>query len=136
MGTKNDMATRIARLIAKHTYYVDQGMGHGHYAIRIEQLDLIELVRLLYKGGFLAIDGPGKKGVPAKKKEEELSLLSMMLSDGEHGVETYDDDQGYGVTLCGKPIGRNDVDPREEPITCTHCKQTLTKKPKNEGAKA
>lgn len=51
-------------------------------------------------------------------------MLSMLIDGIEHVVWAYDDDMGYGATLCEVGIGRSDVGPRlEQEITCQKCKE-------------
>ena len=39
----------------------------------------------------------------------------------EHAVEYYNDESGYGLTLCGAGIGRHDLGPRFEHVDCIKC---------------
>lgn len=53
--------------------------------------------------------------------------MQTMLMDGiEHAVTEYNDDTGYGLTICNKRIGRHDTGPRiDEPLTCQACKDAI-----------
>lgn len=58
-------------------------------------------------------------------------MMTMLIGTVEHIVFAYDDDMGYGATLCEEKIGRCDLGPRmDEPITCPKCNEIQIKNSK------
>ena len=50
--------------------------------------------------------------------------MTMLIDGVEHVIFAYDDDMGYGVTICEEKIGRCDLGPRlEQEVTCSKCKE-------------
>ena len=55
-------------------------------------------------------------------------METMLVNGTEHAIQVYDDDCGFGLTLCNHTIGPQDIGPRlDEKLTCELCKEIIAK---------